>query len=294
MAKRDKPLAVELIVITGLSGAGKATAARVFEDLSYTVVDNLPPHLLPQLVDEARAGGMRHLAVVIDARCGPLLAEFGDALDAVKNAGADPTILFLDSSDAVLVQRFKETRRPHPMFTDKGGMLDGIEAERLLLRPIRERADHVLDTSALNPQGLRNQLYAKYVDETDRGNHLTVTVSSFGFKFGIPLDADLVFDVRFLNNPHYIDTLRPFDGRDKMIDDFVMADPDAQPFLDRLYALIEFTLPRYIQEGKAYLTIAIGCTGGQHRSVAVAERLSEFLRSKLYYVLTHHRDIAKP
>lgn len=288
---------VELTIISGLSGAGKATAARVFEDLSFNVIDNLPPHLLPQLVDEYRAVNHRRksakLAVVIDARSGALLSDFSAGVDQLANMKSPPHVLFLESSDAVLVQRFKETRRPHPLFNLKGGILAGIEAERVLLQPIRERADNIIDTSGFNPQELRNTIYGTYAD-TDKNSRLTVTVEAFGFKYGIPLDADLVFDVRFLKNPHYIDELRAFDGRDSVIDDYVMSDPDSAPYLEKLCGLIDFTLPRYIEEGKAYLTIAIGCTGGQHRSVVIAERVAAFLRSKGYFVNTHHRDLAKP
>jgi len=288
---------VELTIISGLSGAGKATAARVFEDLSFNVIDNLPPHLLAQLVDEYKevpiSRKVAKVAVVIDSRSGRLLGNFADSLDDLGQLKPDPHILFLESSDAVLVQRFKETRRPHPLFDVHGGIMAGIEAERILLRPIRERADNIIDTSGMNPQELRNTIYHTY-GQTGKSRRITVTVESFGFKYGIPLDADLVFDVRFLKNPHYIDELRAFDGRNKVIDDYVMSDPDSKPYLEKLCGLIEFTLPRYIEEGKAYLTISIGCTGGQHRSVVVAERLAEFLRGKGYFADTHHRDLAKP
>jgi len=292
-----EPTEVQLIIITGLSGAGKATAARVFEDLAFNVIDNLPPHLLPQLVQEFRSGARvaktPKLAVVIDTRSGPLLADLPESLEQLARKKTDPHVLFLESSDAVLVHRFKETRRPHPLFSANGGILAGIEAERVALQRIREHANNIIDTSGMNPQELRNTIYNAY-SESDKIRRLTVTVEAFGFKYGIPLDADLVFDVRFLKNPHYIDELRPFDGRDKKIDEYVMSDPDSAPYLDKLFGLIDFSLPRYIEEGKAYLTIAIGCTGGQHRSVVVAERLAEYIRSRGYYVLAHHRDLAKP
>lgn len=288
---------VQLIVITGLSGAGKATAARVFEDLAFNVIDNLPPHLLPQLVQEFRSGARAaktpNLAVVIDSRSGPLLSDLPDSLSELERNDIVPHVLFLESSDAVLVHRFKETRRPHPLFNATGGILAGIAGERVMLQRIRERASNVIDTSGMNPQELRNTIYNAYGD-ADKSCRLTVTVEAFGFKYGLPLDADLVFDVRFLKNPHYIDELRPFDGRDKKIDSYVMSDPASGPYLDKLFGLIEFSLPRYIEEGKAYLTIAIGCTGGQHRSVAIAERLAEFIRGRGYSVLVHHRDLAKP
>lgn len=288
---------MQLVIITGMSGAGKASAAKVFEDMVYTVVDNLPPVLLPELVDKCLAAGEQppgqRLAVVIDARAGSFLIGLAPALELVHQAGVKPTVLFLDASDAVLVQRFKETRRRHPLFEDHGGILGSVIAERSLLENIKEDADKVVDTSDMSSSELRNLLLTEFSPAPDKNQGLIVTVNSFGFKYGLPLDADLVFDVRFLVNPHYVDDLRPFDGRNQIIEEFVMRDPDSGLFLEKLYDLMDWSVPRYVAEGKAYLTVAIGCTGGRHRSVVVSEKLSEHLSRLGYRVLVQHRDVNK-
>ena len=285
---------MRLVIITGMSGAGKATAARIFEDLSYSVVDNLPPALLPDLVAQhKKAAKPAALAVLIDARSGGLLGGVEKVLEKVEKAGVRPTVLFLDASDDVLVQRFKETRRPHPLFDQAGGILEAIRQERTLLESLRERADKVVDTTNLKPHGLQRELETAFLAVSQKGQRIMVTVISFGFKFGLPLDADLIFDVRFLINPHYVDSLRPYDGRHQAIAEYVMEDPDSGVYLEKLYDLVEFSLPRYVEEGKAYLTIAIGCTGGRHRSVVVAEKLGQFLQSRGYRTLVQHRDVEK-
>ena len=288
---------MQLVILTGMSGAGKALAAKTFEDMAFTVVDNLPPVLLPELVAQCREGGdqapSRRLAVVVDARTGVFFVDLEPALRRVQEQGVKPTVLFLDATDEVLVQRFKETRRRHPLFDDNGGILGSIQAERDLLEGTKEAADKVVDTSDLDPPQLRGLLLADFGLEPDKNQGLTVTITSFGFKYGLPLDADLVFDVRFLNNPHYVDELRPFDGRDGRVEEFVMADPDTAPFLHKLYDLIDWSIPQYVEEGKAYLTIAIGCTGGRHRSVVVSEKLGQYLRARDYRVLVQHRDVGK-
>lgn len=288
---------MQLVIITGLSGAGKALAAKAFEDMGYLVVDNLPPLLLPELVTQSLGVGEAtpdaRLAVVVDARAGAAFAGLTGALDAVRERGVKPTLLFLDASDEALVQRFKETRRRHPLFEESGGILDGIRAERALLESTKEDADKAIDTSDLTPAQLREMLAADFALLPDKNQGLTVTVTSFGFKYGLPLDADLVFDVRFLINPHYVDALRPFDGRDAKVEAYVMQDPDAPVFLDKLYDLMDWSVPQYVEEGKAYLTVAIGCTGGRHRSVMVAEKLGAHLSAHGYRVLVQHRDVGK-
>ncbi len=288
---------MQLVIITGMSGAGKATAAKVFEDMAYTVVDNLPPILLPELVEKCLSAGEQppgeRLAVVIDARAGSFLMGLEPALTLVRQAGVRPILLFLDASDGVLIQRFKETRRKHPLFEDQGGILGSLRAERSLLEDIKEGSDKVVDTSDMDAPTLRNLLLTEFAPALDKNQGLVVTVNSFGFKYGLPLDADLVFDVRFLINPHYVDDLRPYDGRNQIIEEYVMRDPDSGLFLQKLYDLIDWSIPRYIAEGKAYLTVAVGCTGGRHRSVVVSEKLGHHLRGLGYRVLVQHRDVNK-
>lgn len=280
-----------VIVLSGMSGAGKQLAAKYFEDMGWRVVDNLPPRLLPLTVDERESGGdPTPLCLVCDVR-GGRIGDLLPSLERLKESGATPILFFLEAADDVLVQRFKETRRTHPLFLQANGILPAIAEERLLLGPIRERADIVLDTSGLTPVDLRGLLLDAFGREgTPRRHPLTVTVASFGFKHGTPLDADLMFDVRFLRNPHYVDELRPLDGRDEAVARYVLEDERTAAFLDRLYDLVGWSLPHYVAEGKAYLTIAIGCTGGQHRSVVVAEKLAKFLSDRGYRVLTQHRD----
>jgi UPF0042 nucleotide-binding protein len=288
----DRP---RVVVLTGMSGAGKQLAAKYFEDMGWRVVDNLPPRLLPLIVDErehAAAGGSPEdpLCLICDIR-GGRITDLLPSLDLLAEGGTAPTLFFLDASDDELIHRFKETRRTHPLFLSEGGILPAIARERDLLAPIKERADVVLDTTGLAPGELLARLLDAFGPEgAPRRHPLTVTVASFGFKHGSPLDADLMFDVRFLRNPHYVDHLRPRDGRDPAVEAYVMADERTGCFLDRLYDLVGWTLPHYVSEGKAYLTIAVGCTGGKHRSVVVAEKLGRFIADRGYRVLVQHRD----
>lgn len=288
-----------VVVLTGMSGAGKQLAARHFEDMRWRVIDNLPPRLLPLVLDERDQHDTNDsqeelpLCVVCDVR-GGRIEDLLPALATLEEAGTRPTLVFLEASDEELVRRFKETRRTHPLFDQAGGILPAIAEERRYLGVVRERADIVIDTTDLHAADLRARLLDTFaLTREDRQHPLTVTVASFGFKHGVPLDADLVFDVRFLRNPHYDDTLRPFDGRTEAVERYVMADERTEAFLERLYDLVGWSLPHYVSEGKAYLTVGIGCTGGRHRSVVVAEKLSRFLRERGYRVLTQHRDVGR-
>jgi Predicted P-loop-containing kinase len=280
------------VVVSGMSGAGKQLAANAFEDMGFRVVDNLPARLLPEVASGERAEPMP-LCLVCDVRGGGerTADELLPALDRLSALGTRATLLFLDASDETLIQRFKETRRTHPLFLSAGGILPAIAQERALLAPVKERADLTIDTTGLMPADLRQRLRDEFAAPGQRGPALTVTVASFGFKYGTPMDADLLFDVRFLRNPHYDDALRPRDGRDPDVEAYVMADERTSAFLERLYDLVGWSLPHYVSEGKAYLTIGIGCTGGRHRSVFIAEKLACFLAERGYRVLLHHRDV---
>ena len=258
--------------------------------------DNLPPRLLPALVTFCHEEGYTRAAVVVDARAGRAFAEIGPVMEALQHDGCDLELLYLDADEEALIQRFKETRRPHPLLqesvvqhTPQRTIMDSIEAERDLLEPARARADRVLDTSAMTGAQLREAIYTTYAHGTRPG--LLVTVTSFGFKHGLPIDADLVFDVRFLNNPHYVPELKSLDGRDPRVAEFVHNDPRTDAFQAKMTDLVRFALPEYRKEGKAYLNIAIGCTGGQHRSVMLAEELTADLQSNGYHVALQHRDV---
>jgi UPF0042 nucleotide-binding protein len=283
---------MRFIVLTGTSGAGKMAALHYFSDIGYFTVDNLPPDLLPSLADTCERRGIRRVLAVVDARAGRAVCELPAILDGLAATGRHPELLFLDASDEVLVRRFKETRRPHPAFgAGKGTILDAIHAERSMLAELLGRADKIIDTSHLTPGDLRAAL-AELTHEQQRPG-MTITVESFGFKYGIPMDADLVFDVRFLINPHYIPELKPLTGRSPEVVQYIRSDPLTKPFLKKMIDFISFTLPHYQREGKAYLTIAIGCTGGQHRSVTVAEELAKKLRQRDYRVAVFHRDVER-
>ena len=282
MIKAGAELPVDSVVLlTGMSGAGKGVAARGFEDLGWQVVDNLPPSLIGAAV-AARQGA---LCIVCDVRWGDVEAIGAE----VAKAGSALKMVFLDASDDELVRRFKETRRPHPLFADSGGILPAIRRERELLGTLRASADLCIDTTALGPADLRQRLRERFSPEF-APHAIQVTVASFGFKHGIPLDADLVFDVRFLRNPYYEASLRDLDGSDPAVDAYVMQDPRSNEVFDRLRELILWSLPSYVTEGKAYLTVAIGCTGGRHRSVAIARRIGEAIEADGYRVRVEHRD----
>lgn len=280
----------EVAIITGLSGAGRTTAAKVLEDLGYFVIDNMPPALLERVVDLASAqGGVDRLALVVDVRGRKLFGDLRETLDELRQRGLRPVVLFLEAADDVLVKRYESGRRTHPL-AGRDRVVDGISRERSLLSDLRAEADLVVDTSDLNVHELRDRLVDAFGADRERG--LAVNVVTFGFKNGTPRDADIVLDVRFLPNPHWVDELRPLTGLDEPVRDYVLAQPETAQFVERLLPLFDVMVPGFIKEGKRYLTIAIGCTGGHHRSVACAEELAHRLAARGVATATSHRDIA--
>ena len=281
---------MKFVIVTGMSGAGKSTALKMLEDMGYVCVDNLPIALLPKFAELAHAPGsdISQVAVGVDIRNGRSLDEMASVLENLKASGVAYQILYLEASDEVLVKRYKETRRAHPL-AKQGRVEDGIRLEREKLLYLKENATYILDTSQLLTRELKKALEQILVEEKNFKN-LMITVLSFGFKYGIPNDCDLVFDVRFLPNPYYVDGLKYKTGNDEEVQDFVMDYEISHIFLDKLVDMLNFLIPNYILEGKNQLVIGIGCTGGKHRSVAITEALSEHLRRKEYGVVTMHRD----
>jgi len=282
--------AMQFIIITGLSGAGKGLAMRHFEDFGFFCVDNLPPALIPQFAEVCSRGKVGRVALVTDVRGGEFFHDLSDALDRLSAAGYSYHILFLDAEDDSLVQRFKETRRRHPLSDQHPDLQDAIAAERAALAEIRARADLIVNTSRATPRELREQIKSLFLDETDAAQML-VRVESFGFKHGMPQDADLVFDVRFLPNPNYDRVIGHLDGHSQPVIDYVMQPEITQEFLKRFGALVDFCVPQFEREGKAYLTIALGCTGGRHRSVVLTDWLAARLRAAGYRATATHRDL---
>lgn len=285
---------MRFVIVTGMSGAGKSTAMKIMEDMSFFCIDNLPIPLLDKLVDFTMNfhGQMQKVALGIDARSGEDLDRINDMLKMLREKEVSYEILYLDAEDNVLVKRYKETRRNHPLAP--GERVDkGIAKERTRLAYLKSRADYIIDTSRLLTRELKTELERIFV-QNEAYQSLFVTVLSFGFKYGIPSDADIVMDVRFLPNPYYIEELRPKTGNDVEIQQFVMQNEDAETFLDKLVPLVEFLIPRYISEGKNQLVIAVGCTGGKHRSVTLANELYKRLgQGQEYGLKIEHRDIAK-
>jgi RNase adapter protein RapZ len=274
--------------VTGLSGSGKTQAVKVFEDLDYYILDNLPPALMPSALAETRRGGHDRAAFVIDARSGALFREATAALDALIAAGDRPHLLFFDASDEVLVRRYSESRHRHPVEMS-GGVQPSIDEERRMLVDLRARADKVIDTTYLSVKDLRDTLHSLYGSGTPA---MLVHLISFGYKFGLPPAADLVFDVRFMENPFYIPALRDKDGRDAPVRDFVLKHPATKEFLEKVMPFLRFALPRYEEEKKPRLSVALGCTGGRHRSVVLADELAARLREVWPGEITvEHRDV---
>lgn len=285
---------MRLLILTGMSGTGKSTALKMLEDMGYYCVDNLPIQLLKSFVDLSDRQEFKRQRVVvgIDIRSGETLSLLSDILSELEQDGKKVDVLFMDAEEDVLVNRYKETRRTHPL-SQSERIYTGIEKERQAMQFLKERADYIIDTSHLLPRDLKGELEKIFVEDKNYES-LFVTIMSFGFKYGIPADADLVFDVRFLPNPYYVEELRPKTGNDREIQQFVMRHPQAHVFLNKLEDMIRFLIPNYISEGKNRLVIAIGCTGGKHRSVTLANELYQRLsQDEGYGLKIEHRDIEK-
>ncbi|MBM7707911.1 RNase adapter RapZ [Enterococcus lemanii] len=279
---------LELVIITGMSGAGKTVAIQSFEDMGYFCIDNMPPNLVPKFWELVRESGkVTKIALVVDLRSRSFFEEIQNMLVDIENtAFIDTRLLFLEASDSELVSRYKETRRTHPLAMD-GLVTEGIRKERGILAELKTRASIVIDTTNLTPRQLREQINQEFRSSKETG--FRIEMVSFGFKYGLPIDADIVMDVRFLPNPHYIGELRPQTGLDQPVYDYVMSFPETESFYQKFNDLLLSIMPGYIKEGKSSLTVAIGCTGGQHRSVALTKRIEESLAQK-YKVNTTHRD----
>jgi RNase adapter protein RapZ len=279
----------QILLITGMSGSGKSTATRALEDAGFFCIDNLPVALLPKLVEMAATSAQpSKLALVVDARDRMYLRDAPAAIGEVRNHGHRLAVLFLDSTDDVLQRRFSETRRRHPL-APAGTVADGILAERAALKDLREMADEVIDTSALNVHDLKRVIQARYSSE--QANAPSISIMSFGYRYGVPSQADLVFDVRFLPNPYFVPELKALTGKDEHVSRYVLERPETAEFLSRVEGLCRFLLPRYQKEGKAYVTLALGCTGGKHRSVAIAHELSRRLAGGDSRVQLWDRDV---
>ena len=283
---------MRFIIVTGLSGAGKSEATKSLEDMGYFCVDNLPPTLITKFAEACSqsAGKIDKVALVIDIRGGVFFNDLFQSLKELSKEQFKYEILFLDASDEVLVKRFKEKRRSHPL-AGNGRVIKGIELEREKLREVKENADIIIDTSKYKIGDLREEMTKRFGDEIIPKKQMAITVLSFGFKYGIPVDSDLVFDVRFIPNPFYIPELKPFSGLDKPVNDYVLEQEETIEFLEKLNGMLDFLISNYKKEGKRQLIVAIGCTGGRHRSVAIANEIYKSLHEKNYNVYIEHRDI---
>ncbi len=283
---------MRFVIITGLSGAGKTHSLRCMEDFGYYCIDNMPPILIPKFAElcNTSQGKLDKIAVVCDIRSGDMFSQLFDALDEIKKNGYSYEILFLNADDNALIKRYKETRRKHPLAL-KGRLADAIALERRLLEDVYKRADNIINTTNLTQKQSRAELAAIF--EGDECVPITINVLSFGFKYGIPLDADMVFDVRFLPNPYYIDELKGHTGLESCVSDYVMQFEQSKKFLNMMTEMVDFLLPQFIEEGKKHLVIAIGCTGGRHRSVTLTEALNNHLKKNGNFVTAIHRDYRK-
>ncbi len=287
----DVPKDIRLVVISGLSGSGKSCVIKSFEDLGFFCVDNLPSQLLHQFAELCKESSntISHAAIGIDIRERTFLLDFLKIYDELIQKGYHMELLFMEARDEVLQRRFSESRRPHPL-AGEGSVTDGILLERTSLAHLRRRADRVIDTSDLHVHALK-EVITQYYLGSGQARQFNISLTSFGYKFGVPYELDLLFDVRFLKNPHFIDQLRPLTGNDEPVQQYVLGLQETQVFLDKIYDLLDFLLPLYQKEGKSYLTIGIGCTGGKHRSVALVNQVESYLRQKELTVQCRHRDV---
>ena len=284
---------MNLLIVTGMSGAGKSLAANALEDMGYFCVDNIPPAIIPVFVNFSERGGegLKKLAIVTDIRGGEMFNEISDVLQKLKENNVDYKILFLDAEDRVLLRRYKENRRKHPLCDSGLSVSEAVKSERKTLKEIREKADYTVDTSLISVSQLKNQLADIFLSDDNDG--LKILCKSFGFKYGADADADLVFDVRCLPNPYYIEELKKKTGLDEAVSNYVMGFPESQEFAEKIKGFLDFSVPLYLKEGKSQLIIAFGCTGGKHRSVTFAELVYSHLKENGFDVSTFHRDIKK-
>ena len=285
---------MNILIISGLSGAGKSKAASYLEDMGFYIVDNMPAAMILKFAEFCAGGNGRYdrVALVYDVRTANSFTELFDVLDKLRAMEGACRMLFLEAAPEVIIKRYKETRRRHPLADQTDSLAEAVHRERELMQPVRERADYVIDTSHTSTAQLRGELLRLFGETGEKGS-MTVSITSFGYKYGLPLEADLVFDVRFMPNPFYIEELRPQTGLDKAVSDYVFSFQQTQGCLKRLEDLLSFTLPLYAEEGKTSLVIAVGCTGGHHRSVAVTHALAEFIRDLDYQVAENHRDMSR-
>lgn len=286
---------MEFIIVSGLSGAGKSTVMSILEDIGFFCVDNLPPALIPKFAElcQAGTGAYERVAMVCDIRGGQTFDGLFEALDDLKEMRMDYQILFVEADTETIIKRYKETRRAHPLMGGDVTLPEAVELERSAMEPVRERAAYVLDTTALSTKKLRDEVLQLFAPNRERREQMSISVTSFGFKYGIPMEADMVFDVRFLPNPFYIDGLRELTGLDAPVRDYIFSFPATGEFLSHLEGLMAFLLPQFVEEGKSALVIAVGCTGGKHRSVAITRALAELIRDKGYPAGENHRDMTR-
>ena len=286
---------MEFLIVSGLSGAGKSTVMSILEDSGFFCVDNLPPVLIPKFAEVCLAGmgSYERVAMVCDIRAGEQFDGLFQAMDTLKAMEFRYKVLFVDADTAAIIQRYKETRRSHPLLAETGSLTKAVERERAAMEPLRARADYIITTTTLPVRKLRGQVLDMFAPHRNTVSEMSISVTSFGFKYGIPLEADLVFDVRFLPNPFYVAELRPLTGLDKGVADYVFATPSAQELMEHLRGLMDFLLPHFVEEGKSALVIAVGCTGGRHRSVAVTHALCEYIQGLGYGAGETHRDMTR-